>query len=130
MNKMIFLDAVAEVMKGMVSYDSMMVSLERCGLRSAAENKKILRKNEAHLDKLISDVSCIDWISVSDCDLIDALVLRYLNNMHFLANIKEDIIDTSGLGDELGFWKKTMLFRTPKNYAPKKKRSKRSPARH
>lgn len=130
MEKMLFLGAVTEVMKGMISNDVMLASLERCGLRPAAENKKLLRSKEARLDKLIAGLACIDKISVSDDDLIDALVLRYLNNMQFLSGIKEDSIDISGLGDELSFWKKTMLFKTPKAHAPKKKSSKKSPARH
>jgi hypothetical protein len=130
MNKRSFLAAVAEVMKGMVSHDAMIASLGRCGMRPAAENKKLLRNKKARLDKLIAGLPCVDKISVSDHDLIDALVLRYLNNMQFLSGIKEDSIDISELSDELSFWKKTMLFKTPKAHVPKKKTSKKSPARH
>ncbi|HWR59883.1 MAG TPA: hypothetical protein VN328_13430 [Thermodesulfovibrionales bacterium] len=129
MEKRSFLAAVAEVMKGIISHDVMMASLERCGLRPAAENKKLLRNKEARLDKLIAGIACADKISVSDNDLVDALVLRYLNNMQFLSGIKEDSIDISELSDEFSFWKKTMLFKTPKGYDPKKS-TKKLAARH
>ncbi len=130
MNKMMFLGAVTEVMKGMVSHDALMSSIERCGMRSEADNKKLQRKSEARLDEFISGIVCIEKLSVRESDLMDALVLRYLNNMQFLSGIKEDLIDTTGLSDDLSFWKKTMLFKTPANCAPKKKRSKKSSARH
>lgn len=130
MNKMMFLDTVTEVMKGMLSRETMMGSIERCGMRSAVENRKLLRSKEKRLDNLLLGLACIDKICVSDDDLIDALVLRYLNNMQFLSDIEEGIIDTSGLTDELSFWKKTMLFKTPKDYKPKKKRTKKPAARH
>ena len=129
MEKMSFLSTVTEVMKGMVSHDVMLLCLQRCGMRSAEENKKLLRNNEAHLDELISGLACIDGVCVSDDDLMDALVLRYLNNMRFLSDIKEDCIDLSGLSDELSFWKKTMLFKAPKDYDPRKKRSKKTSKR-
>jgi hypothetical protein len=44
---------------------------------------------------------------------MDALVLRYLKNTQFLANIKEDDIDISGLGEDLDYWKKTLLYEAP-----------------
>ncbi len=130
MEKMMFLGVVTEVMKGLVSHEALMTSLERCGMRSIADNRKLLRKNEGRLDELISGLTRIDKIAVPDGDLMDAMVLRYLNNMQFLSGIKEDLIDTSGLSDDLSFWKKTMLFKTPANYIPKKKRSRKSPASH
>ncbi len=130
METMIFLGAVTEVMKRLVSHGAMMHSMQRCGLRSAAENKKILRGKQARLDKLISGIARIDKISIDDDDLMDALVLRYLNNMQFLSAVKEDRIDVSGLSDDLSFWKKTMLFKTPKDYNPRKKKSGKSPSRH
>ncbi len=130
MEKMIFLGTVTEVMKGLVSRDTMMVCMQRCGLRSATENKKILSKSEGRLDELISGISCISEICLADDDLLDALVLRYFNNMQFLSDVKEGRIDVSGLSDDLSLWKKTMLFKTPKNYAPKKKSSRKSPAHH
>ncbi len=130
MEKMSFLSTVTEVMKGMVSHGSMIVSIERCGMRSASDNKDLLRKNEQRLDELISGISHIDNISCPDEDLTDALVLRFLWNMQFLSDLKENRIDITGLSDDLSFWRKAMLFRTPKGYTPKKKRSKKSPARH
>ncbi len=130
MEKISFLSAVTEVMKGMMSYDSMMVSIERCGMRSASDNKKLLRKNEKRLDEFISGIACIDNICSSDEDLTDALVLRFLHNMQFLSDVEEARIDISGLGDELSFWRKAMLFKTPKGYVPKKKRSKKSHGHH
>ncbi len=129
MEKMSFLSTVTEVMKGMVSHDAMMRSLERCGMRSAEDNKKLLHRNEGRLDELVAGLACVDNICISDDDLMDALVLRYLNNMQFLSDIEEERIDISELGDELSFWKKTMLFRAPKDYSPRKKRSKKKAAR-
>jgi hypothetical protein len=126
MEKINFLLAVTEVMKGMVAHDTMIVSIQRCGMRSAEENKKLLQEREGHLDELISGVACVDRICFSDDDLTDALVLRYLNNMQFLSDIEEDHIDIAGLEDDLSFWKRTMLFKVPKDYRPKKKRSKKT----
>jgi hypothetical protein len=129
MEKISFLLAVTEVMKAMVSRDTMLVCLQRSGMRSAEENRTLLLESEGLLDEIISSLTGIDRICVSDDDMMDALVLRYLNNMQFLSEIEEDRIDISGLDDDLGFWKKTMLFKVPKDYRPKKKRSKKTSSR-
>ncbi len=128
MEKMSFLSTVTEVMKGMVSHDAMLRSIERCGMRSAEDNKELLHRNEGRLDELVAGLACVDKICISDDDLMDSLVLRYLNNMQFLSDVEQERIDISGLGDELSFWKKTMLFRVPKDYSPRKKRSKKKAA--
>lgn len=130
MEKIKFLLAVTEIMKGMVSHNTMIVSIQRCGMRSAEENKKLLQEREGHLDELVSGVACVDRICFSDDDLTDALVLRYLNNMQFLSDTEEERIDISGLDDDLSFWKKTMLFKVPKDYRPKKKRAKKTSGQH
>lgn len=113
MEKKGFLTKVAEAMKGMISYETMMASLQRSCMRPEAENLALMGREEEEVDRLISgitEIGPLDWQE----DIIDVLVLRYLKNTQFLANIKEDDIDVSGLGGEdLAFWKKTMLYKAP-----------------
>ena len=113
MEKKSFLTKVAEVMKGMITRDTMMTSIQRSCMRAEAENLALMREEEANVDALIQNTVAIRGLEVNERTL-DALVLRYLRNTQFLANIKEDDIDVSELGGEdLGFWKKTMLYKVP-----------------
>lgn len=110
MEKNSFLTIVAGVMKGMISYESMMASIQRSCMRAEAENLSIMRIEEEKVDRLIKSINSVEKLEIPD-DVLDALVLRYLRNTQFLASIKEDYIDISGLADDLGYWKKTMLFK-------------------
>ncbi|MCL5022756.1 MAG: hypothetical protein M1497_05250 [Nitrospirae bacterium] len=111
MDKISFLTRVAEVMKGMISYDAMMESIKRSCLRGEAKNLDLMGKEEGNVDRLIGGVTTIEEFRVSE-SVLDGLVLRYLRNTQFLANIKETEIDVSELGDsDLVFWKKTMLYK-------------------
>ena len=112
MDKKSFLTRVAEVMKGIISYDTMMASLQRSCMRPEAENLALMDRKEDEVDGLISGITEVSRLDSQEVDVIDVLVLRYLRNTQFLANIKEDNIDVSGLGGEdLSFWKKTMLYK-------------------
>ena len=113
MEKKRFLTAVTEVMKGMISHETMMASLQRSCLRGETENLELMHQKEAEIDRLIEGVSAIGMLAIPE-DITDVLVLRYLKNTQFLAGIKEDTIDVSELGDNtLNYWKKTMLHKTP-----------------
>lgn len=113
MEKKSFLTKVAEVMKGMISHEDMMASIQRSCMRAESENIALMSSEEENVDKLISGVTSISVLDVPETAL-DVLVLRYLKNMQFLATIKEDNIDVSGLeGGDLSLWKKTMLYKAP-----------------
>jgi hypothetical protein len=111
--KISFLTRVAEVMKGMLSHKNMMASIRRSCMRGESENLALMRAEEENIDALISGISDICELEIPE-RVMDVLVLRYLRNTQFLAGIKEDDIDVSELGgDDLNFWKKTMLYKTP-----------------
>lgn len=113
MEKISFLTRVAEVMKGLISYEDMMASIQRSCMRGEAENLRLMEAEEKNVDSLISGIVDIRELRLPK-DIMDVLILRYLKNTQFLANIKETDIDISGLGDEdLAFWKKTMLYKAP-----------------
>lgn len=112
MEKIAFLTNVSEIMKGMISYEDMMASIQRSCMRPEAENLDLMKTLEEDVDRLIKDVEIVGELEIAE-NVLDALVLRYLRNTQFLSNLKEDDIDASGLGDELSYWKKTMLFKTP-----------------
>jgi hypothetical protein len=111
-NKTAFLTKVAEGMKGIISYEEMMASIQRCCMRSEAENVALMNTEEEKVNRLISEITRISELDVPE-DILDVLVLRYLKNTQFLANVKEDDIDTSGLAEDLDYWKKTLLFKAP-----------------
>ncbi len=113
MEKKTFLTRVAEVMKGMLTRENMMASIQRSCWRAEAENLALMSEEEKAVDAVIEKTTAIQEFAVPE-RIMDALVLRYLRNTQFLAGIKEDEIDVSGLGDEdLNYWKKTMLYKTP-----------------
>ena len=112
MDKRSFLTKVTEVMKGMISHNDMMASIQRSCMRGDAINLELMNAEEKRLDELIEGVDETKRLCLSE-DLIDALVLRYLKNTQFLFTIKEDDIDVSGLKDNLHYWKKTMLYKSP-----------------
>jgi hypothetical protein len=112
MEKIEFLTRVSEVMKSMVSYDSMMESLKRSCLRSEAENLKLMDNEEDRVDRLIEGIDEMTEI-VAQEETFDALILRYLKNTQFLSRIEEEYIDISGLDGDLAFWKKMMLYKAP-----------------
>ncbi|MGD1075628.1 MAG: hypothetical protein ABR903_06065 [Thermodesulfovibrionales bacterium] len=112
MEKKRFLTFVAEVMKGMISYDTMMAAIQRSCMRAEAENLELLRLGQERVDSLIEGITGIGALNVPD-DVLDILVLRYLKNTQFLASLKEEDIDVSSLNGDLDYWKKTMLFRAP-----------------
>jgi ABC-type protease/lipase transport system fused ATPase/permease subunit len=113
MEKKSFLTKVAEVMKGMISHESMMASIQRSCMRAESENIALMSSEEENVDRFISGVAHISFLDVPESAL-DVLVLRYLKNTQFLATIKEDNIDVSGLeGGDLSLWKKTMLYKAP-----------------
>ena len=108
-----FLTAVTEVMKGMISHETMMASLQRSCMRGEEENLELMRQKETEVDRLIDEMSSIGELNIPE-NTMDVLVLRYLKNTQFLASIKEDAIDISELGNNtLNYWKKTMLYKTP-----------------
>ena len=111
MDKFGFLTAVAEVMKGIISYEAMMASIQRSCMRGEEANLKLMRREEGPVDELIQRMNEVKNLVIPD-DTVDVLVLRYLRNTQFLVSLKEDGIDVSGLGDEgLQYWKKTMLYK-------------------
>ena len=112
MEKTSFLTKVAEVMKEMISYEEMMASIQRSCMRSEAENLALMSAEEENVDRLISDITQISELDGPE-NVTDVLVLRYLKNTQFLANIKEDEIDVSGLAEDLDYWKKTLLYKAP-----------------
>ena len=113
MEKKSFLTAVTEVMKGMISHEMIMASLQRSCMRGEAENLELMHQKETEVDRLIEGMSSIGMLTIPE-DTMDVLVLRYLRNTQFLASIKEDAIDVSELGNNtLNYWKKTMLYKTP-----------------
>jgi len=113
MEKIAFLTAVAEVMKGMISHETMMASIQRSCMRGEEANFELMRREKVPVDALIEGMSVIESLAIPD-DTVDVLVLRYLRNTQFLASLKEDAIDISGLGDNgLQYWKKTMLYKPP-----------------
>ncbi len=112
MEKIEFLTRVAEVMKSVVSYEAMMESIKRSCLRSEAENIELLEREAERVDEVIKKVNGVDEIRAG-IDTFDALVLRYLKNTQFLANIEEEYIDITGLDGDLAYWKKTLLYKVP-----------------
>ena len=112
MDKISFLTSVAEVMKGMISRETMMAAIQRTGMRGEAETLKLMEREEERVDRVIEDIGAIGKLDLPE-EVIDVIVLRYLKNTQFLAKVKEEAIDVSELDGELGFWKKTMLFRCP-----------------
>lgn len=112
MEKHSFLTRVAEVMKGMISYENMMASIQRSCMRGEAQNLELMRIEEEKVNRLISGITHIGELDVPE-DVLDVLVLRYLKNTQFLANTEEDDIDISGLAEDLDYWKKTLLYKAP-----------------
>jgi len=113
MEKISFLTRVAEAMKGMLSHKNMMASIQRSCMRGEAENLALMSAEEENLDALISGIAVMRELEIPE-RVVDVLVLRYLRNTQFLASIKEDDIDVSELGGEdLNYWKRTMLYKTP-----------------
>lgn len=113
MEKRVFLTRVAEVMKGMITRETLMASIQRSCMRAEAENLALMSAEEENVDAFIEKTVAIRELAVPE-RIMDTLVLRYLRNTQFLANIKEDDIDVSGLGGEdLNYWKKTMLYKVP-----------------
>lgn len=111
MEKHNFLTVVTDVMKGMVSHENMMASMYRSGMRGEARNLELMTNEEERLDSFIEGLGEINEIKIDD-DLMDALALRYFRNTYYLADIKEEYIDVSSLGDkEINFWKKAILFK-------------------
>lgn len=111
MEKNDFLSVVTDVMKVMVSHEDMMASMYRSGMRGEARNIEHMTNEEERLDRFIEGLKEINEISIDD-DLMDTLILRYLRNTHYLADIKEEYIDVSSLGNkEINFWKKALLFK-------------------
>jgi hypothetical protein len=108
-----FLTRVAEVMKGMITRENMMASIQRSCMRGEAENLVLMSEEEGNVDALIEKTAAIGELALPE-RIMDALVLRYLKNTQFLASIKEDDIDVSELGGEdINYWKKTMLYKAP-----------------
>jgi hypothetical protein len=112
MDKISFLTAVAEVMKGMISHETVMAAIQRTGMRGIEETRRLMEREEERVDRVIGEIRAIEQLDLPE-EIMDVLVLRYLKNTQFLAKVKEEAIDVSGLDGELGFWKKTMLFRCP-----------------
>jgi len=112
MEKKSFLTKVAEVMKGIISYEKMMASIQRSCMRGEAENLALMNTEEEKFNRLISGITEITELDVPE-DILDVLVLRYLKNTQFLANLKEDAIDVSGLAEYLDYWKKALLYKAP-----------------
>lgn len=111
MEKHNFLTVVTDVMKGMVSHENMMASMYRSGMRGEARNLELMINEEERLDSFIEGLGEINEIKIDD-DLMDALALRYFRNTYYLADLKEEYIDVSSLGDkEINFWKKAILFK-------------------
>lgn len=114
MEKFSFLNIVAEAMKGMVSYDNMMASIQRSVMKGEEKYLALMQAEDERVDDLIKNAGTIEELEIPE-DALDALVLRYLRNTHFLANIKEDDIDVTAVGEgALNYWKKAMLFKPPK----------------
>ena len=99
-------------MKGMVSYENMMASIQRSCMRGEAENLALMSTEEENVNRHISQITQVNELEVAE-DILDVLVLRYLKNTQFLASIKEDEIDVSGLVEDLDYWKKTLLYKAP-----------------
>ncbi len=113
MDKTGFLTRVAEVMKGMITRENLMASIQRSCMRGEAENFALMTAEARTVDTLIEKTSAIRELALPEATT-DALVLRYLKNTQFLANLKEDDIDVSELGEgDLNYWKKTMLYKAP-----------------
>jgi len=112
MEKKIFLTKVAEVMKGIISYENMMASIQRCCMRGEAENLALMSAEEENADRLVSGITQVSEMDVPE-GMLDVLVLRYLRNTQFLARVKEEEIDVSGLAEYLDYWKKTLLYKAP-----------------
>ncbi len=112
MEKAGFLTKVADVMKGMISHENMMASIQRSCMRGEAVNLDLMSAEEKRLDELIAGINDIKELEISE-NVMDALVLRYLKNTQFLFTIKEDDIDASGLKNDLHYWKRTMLYKAP-----------------
>ena len=112
MEKKRFLIFVAEAMKGMISYDTMMAAIQRSCMRGEAENLELMRLQQGRVDELIEGMTAVGELDIPE-DVLDVLVLRYLRNTQFLASVKEADIDVSGLNGDLDYWKKTLLFKAP-----------------
>ena len=113
MEKKAFLTIVAEVMKGMITRDTMMSSIQRSCLRGETANLELMKIEEKRVDALVEGMTAVEAMEVSE-ETLDALVLRYLKNTQFLAGITETDIDVSMIGDgDLNYWKKAMLFKAP-----------------
>jgi hypothetical protein len=114
MEKFSFLKIVAEAMKGMVSYDNMMASIQRLVMKGEEKYLALMEAEEERVDEFVKNAGIIGELDIHE-DALDALVLRYLRNTQFLASIKEDDIDVSAIGEgALNYWKKAMLFKPPK----------------
>jgi hypothetical protein len=106
-----FMKVVAGVMRFIISHEDMVESLHRSCLRSQVENLELMEREEERVDVFIKGIDTIELAEIP-YDTMDAIVLRYLRNMDFLANIEEQYIDVSTIGEEdLACWKKTMLFK-------------------
>ncbi len=112
MHKTAFLTKVAEVMKGMISHENMMASIQRSCMRSEAENLALMSAEEENIDRFVNGVTCVGELHSTE-KALDVLVLRYLKNTQFLVTIKEDDIDVSGLSEHLDYWKRTLLYKAP-----------------
>jgi hypothetical protein len=106
-----FMKVVAGVMRVIISHKGMMASLHRSCLRSEVENLELMEREDERVDVFIEGMNAIELPDIP-YDTMDAIVLRYLRNMDFLANIEEQYIDVSTIGEgDLAYWKKTMIFK-------------------
>jgi hypothetical protein len=106
-----FMKVVAKVMRVIISHADMVASLHRSCLRSEVENLELMEREDERVDVFIEEMNAIELAEIP-YNTMDVIVLRYLRNMDFLANIEEQYIDVSTIGEEdLACWKKTMLFK-------------------
>ena len=123
MEKFVFLTIVAEVMKGIISYDDIMVSIQRSCMRSEAENLELMGAEENRVDEFIKNLSTIEELNIPE-DMLDVIVLRYLRNTQYLAKIRHDDIDVSAIEDgDINYWKKAMLYKAKSGLLPKREKS-------
>lgn len=113
MEKFRFLTIVSEVMKGIVTRENMLASLQRSCMRSEAENHELMKLQEENADRTIAGIRERGEVPLPE-EVLDAMVLRFLRNTQFLAGIPEQAVDLSGLEEtDIAYWKKAMLFKIP-----------------
>jgi hypothetical protein len=116
MNKKAVLDATAELMKNMVSFDRVEAVTQRSVMRGKEEGTKLIMEEKHRVNKLINEILASpdyrDILANVTEETYDAFVYRYFQNMKYLVDMGAEDIELPGMVPENSFsvWASVMLL--------------------